>query len=471
MQNKKPASLPPGPSPLPIIGNVLDLGDGKRTVDVFRSLRKKYGDIFCLSLGSYWVVVVNGQDNLREIFVKNGKSTSDRPPLYTINIFKNKGIVSSNGSNWKAQRAFTISKLREFGFGKKSFESSIIDELNQFLQWMQQYKGKPLALKGILNASTANSLMQIILGKRFDYKDPKYCDFLEIFNQIITSPALNGPVNFMPWLANLPGDFFGVKADTLKLDKVIDYFKNEIQEHKRTFDEDNIRDFIDVYLKEMKIQERSTSNMLNEDQLASVLTDFFGGGTETTATVIKWTILLLLNNMTVQNKMRQEIEEVIGSGRLPTLADKPKMPYCEAVILESLRFGNIGPLSLPHLVSEEIVYKDLYVIPKGSVIIPCLDSVAFDEKWFPESHVFKPERFIDEKGNLCNEDKIVTFSLGRRVCPGESLARMELFLYLTSMVQRFEFLPVEGENPPPVDPLKGLLNSPQPYNFRAIATQ
>ncbi|CAC5414442.1 unnamed protein product [Mytilus coruscus] len=288
----KPASLPPGPSPLPIIGNVLDLGDGKHTVDVVRSLRKKYGDIFCLSLGSYWVVVVNGKEHLREILVKNGEFTSNRPPLYIMNIFKNKRIISSNGPNWKAQRAFTISKLQEFGFGKKSFESSIIDELNPFLQWIQQYKGKPLSLEGILNASTANSLMQIILGKRFDYKDPKYCEFLEIFKQITMSSALNGPVNFMPWLANLPGDLFGVKADTLKLDKLIDYFRNEIQEHKNTFDEGNIRDFIDVYLKEMKIQERSTSNMLNEDQLASILTDLFGGGTETTATVIKWTILL-----------------------------------------------------------------------------------------------------------------------------------------------------------------------------------
>ncbi|CAC5365232.1 CYP2J [Mytilus coruscus] len=463
---QKPASLPPGPLPLPIIGNVLDLGDGEHIVDVFRSFRKKYGDIFCLSLGSYWVVVVNGKENLREIFVKNGEFTSNRPPLYAVNIFKNKGIISSNGPNWRAQRAFTISKLREFGFGKNSFESSIIDELNPFLQWIQQYKGKPLALEGILNASTANGIMQIMLGKRFDYKDPKYCEFLEILNQIVTSPALNGPVNFMPWLANLPGDHFGVKADTLKLDKINDYFRNEIQEHKNTFDEGNIRDFIDVYLKEMKMQERST-----KDQLASILTDLFTGGTETTATVIKWTILLLLNNLTVQNKMRQEIEDVVGSGRLPTLADKPKMNYCEAVILETLRFGNITPLSFFRLASEEIVYKDLYVIPKGSVIIPCLDSVAFDETWFPESHVFKPERFIDEKGNLCNQDKIVTFSLGRRVCPGKSLARIELFLYITSMVQQFEFLPVEGENPPPIDPKKGLINSPQPYKFRAIPRQ
>lgn len=142
------------------------------------------------------------------------------------------------------------------------------------------------------------------------------------------------------------------------------------------------------------------------------MNDLISAGTETTATTIRWAIVLLLNNITVQNKMRKEIDVAVGTGRVPTLADRHNMPYCEAVILESLRFGNIGPLAFPHLVTEEIIYKDLYVIPKGSVVIPCLDSVAFDETWFPESNVFKPERFIDEKGKLCNQDKIATFSLG-----------------------------------------------------------
>lgn len=90
---QRPVTLPPGPSPLPIIGNILHLGNGKHTVDAFRSLRKKYGDIFSLSLGPYWVVVVNGKDCLKEIFVKNGEFTSDRPPLYVMNLFQNKGRI------------------------------------------------------------------------------------------------------------------------------------------------------------------------------------------------------------------------------------------------------------------------------------------------------------------------------------------------------------------------------------------
>ncbi|XP_071120337.1 cytochrome P450 2E1-like [Mytilus edulis] len=465
---QRPVALPPGPSPLPIIGNILHLGNGKDTVDVFRSLRKKYGDIFSLSLGPYWVVVVNGKDCLKEIFVKNGEFTSDRPPLYVMNLFQNKGIVSSNGANWKVQRSFTISKLRQFGFGKRSFESSIIEELKPFLNWIQSYNGQPFALDSILNASTVNSLMQIVVGKRFEYNDEKYCEFLKIINEIATSPALTGPVNFLPWLAKLPGDFLGIKADTVKFDKQIDYFKSEVEEHKKSFDQDNIRDFIDVYLKEMQIQDQNTHTMFKEDQLTCIVNDLISAGTETTATTIRWAIVLLLNNINVQNKMRKEIDVAVDPGRVPTLADRHNMPYSEAVILESLRFGNIGPLSFPHLVTEEFIYKDLYVIPKGSVVIPCLDSVAFDETWFPESNVFKPERFIDEEGKLCNQDKIATFSLGRRVCPGEALARMELFLYLTSMVHRFEFLPVEGEDPPSLEGTKSLANNPLPFKFRAI---
>jgi cytochrome P450 len=109
--------------------------------------------------------------------------------------------------------------------------------------------------------------------------------------------------------------------------------------------------------------------------------------------------------------MWKEIDNVVGVGRLPSLSDKPNLPYCEAVTLESLRLGNILPLSLPHLVTGDVKCQG-YKIPKGSVIFPCLDSVVHDEKLFPNSHDFKPERFIDTDGKLCGQDKILSFCLG-----------------------------------------------------------
>jgi cytochrome P450 len=122
-------------------------------------------------------------------------------------------------------------------------------------------------------------------------------------------------------------------------------------------------------------------------------------------------MLYLMNNMDIQRKMKKEIEDVVGYGRLPCLSDKPNLPYCEAVMHESLRLGNIVPFSLPHHVTNDIFYKG-YKIPKKSVILPSLDSVVYDEKLFSDSHVFEPERFLDANGMVCGQDKVLAFSLG-----------------------------------------------------------
>ncbi|CAC5359573.1 CYP2J [Mytilus coruscus] len=166
--------------------------------------------------------------------------------------------------------------------------------------------------------------------------------------------------------------------------------------------------------------------------------------------------------------MRKEIEDVIGSGRPPQLSDQKNLNYCVAVIHEVLRLGNISPTSLPHCVSKDVFYKG-YKIPKDAIVMPMLDSVLSDESNFPNSHKFIPERFIDQDGHLVDVDKVMAFSIGKRNCLGESLARMELFLYLTSLVQRFELLPPEGEDPPSLDGIYGTTHSPLPFTFRVLS--
>lgn len=145
--------------------------------------------------------------------------------------------------------------------------------------------------------------------------------------------------------------------------------------------------------------------------MLSVIADLFGAGTETSATTIEWGFVYLMNDMDIQIKMRQEIDDIVGTGRLPTMSDKHNLPYCEAVVVETFRLGNVVPFSLPHNVSEDIYFKG-YIIPKNAVIMPCLDSVAHDENFFPDSHSFKPDRFLDENGKICGQDKILSFSLG-----------------------------------------------------------
>jgi cytochrome P450 len=136
-------------------------------------------------------------------------------------------------------------------------------------------------------------------------------------------------------------------------------------------------------------------------------------GTEATSTALQWFSLFMITNTDVQDKMRKEINDVIGSSRFPSTADKPNLPYCQAVIHEVLRRGTIVPNALPHGLTDDLQYKG-FSIPKGTILIPNLYSVSFDKDIFPDPHVFKPDRFLDEKGNLQHTDKVLTFSLGKQ---------------------------------------------------------
>lgn len=169
------------------------------------------------------------------------------------------GIISSSGSNWKHQRSFALAKLRGFGFGKRSFESRIMEEIEAFLELLGSYKREPFDLTGILNTSMANNVMSITIGRRFDYDDPEFARFIEIMNDIVSNPSLAGPVNFVPSLSKIPGDPFRITPITKKVDMLFDYFRKQIKEHKETIDDCNIRDFTDAYIKEIKKDETFNS--------------------------------------------------------------------------------------------------------------------------------------------------------------------------------------------------------------------
>lgn len=147
-------------------------------------------------------------------------------------------------------------------------------------------------------------------------------------------------------------------------------------------------------------------------QLFRVVFEFFIAGTETTSTTLRWAIIYLINNPDIQDKLRKEIESVVGSSQLPRMQHRQDMPYTEAVIAEVQRCGDIVPLSLFHGVDKDVTFKG-FRIPKEAVITPNLESVLFDPKDFPDPLTFNPERFLDPNGKFCHTEKLIVFSLGK----------------------------------------------------------
>ena len=134
-------------------------------------------------------------------------------------------------------------------------------------------------------------------------------------------------------------------------------------------------------------------------------------GTDTTSSTLRWALLYFLFYPNVQERLWQEIDEVVGMSRLPTMEDKEKMPYCEAVITETLRLGNTVPLSLHHATSCDLKIQG-FTIPKGTMLLPVIASYTSDPAMFPEPDIFNPSRFLDETGKLKGQAKVLAFSLG-----------------------------------------------------------
>jgi len=167
--------------------------------------------------------------------------------------------------------------------------------------------------------------------------------------------------------------------------------------------------------------------------------------------------------------MQEEIFKVVGRDNQPTLAHKPSMPYCEAVIMEIQRLGNIGPFGLPHSTYKQSVKIGNYVIPKGHVVQVHLGGIMKSKSsWGPDADQFKPDRFYDAAHDqLVKDERIIPFSVGKRQCPGETLARAEIFLYLTGLLQNLSFSVQDPENPPsPSNYVSGTTASPCPFKTR-----
>ncbi|OBS59663.1 hypothetical protein A6R68_09208 [Neotoma lepida] len=397
--------LPPGPTPLPVVGNVLQV-DVKNISKSLSMLAKEYGPVFTVYLGMKPTVVLHGYEVLKEALIDRGDEFSGK------------------------------------------MQSSLLSKVNQGL-------GSPCDPSLLLACVPCNVISAVIFQRRFDYNDEIFQEFVEDFYR--TLKALASPwaqlCSAYPILYYLPGSHNKFFKHAIEQKEFI---LREIKRHQESLNLSNPQDFIDYFLIKMEKEKQNTKSEFTMENLVITISDLFGAGTETTSSTIKYGLLLLLKHPEVTAKIQEEIIRVIGKHRSPCMQDRNHMPYTDAVLHEIQRYIDFVPIPLPRKTTQDVEFRG-YHIPKGTSVMTCLTSVLHDEKEFPHPEKFDPGHFLDERGN---------FKKRRRACIGEGLARMELFLILTNILQHFTLKPLV--NPEDIDttPVQtGLLSLPPSYEL------
>ncbi|KAL8175410.1 UNVERIFIED_CONTAM: hypothetical protein K2H54_023709 [Gekko kuhli] len=437
---------------------------------------KEYGPVFTLHFGFQKAVVLTGYEAVKDALVNFTEEFVDRPPIPIFEeIQHGNGVFFSTGELWRTTRRFTVASMRNLGMGKKCLEEQIIEELGFLIESIKAFEGEPFRLR-TFNTAPTNITFAMLFGERFDYKDPVFLTLLKLIDDVMCllgSPLLH-LFNFYPFL----GFFFNDHKRLLqKVEEVRVIIRGYIKTSKRDAHASGLRSYTDALVFKQQEDASKKENLFHDDNLIASILDLVMAGTETTATTLQWAILLMMKYPSIQEKVQEEIGRVVDPGGWASFEDRKKLPYTNAVIHEIQRFITLLP-HVPRCTAVDTHFRG-YFIPKvppkefleGTTVIPSLTSVLLDPSHWDTPHEFNPGHFLDPEGQFVKKEAFVPYSLGRRNCMGESLAKTELFLFFAGLLQKFTFRPPPGIAASDIDlsvPKTTFTLRPQPQQTCAV---
>ncbi|XP_031565203.1 steroid 17-alpha-hydroxylase/17,20 lyase-like [Actinia tenebrosa] len=457
-------NLPPGPAPWPIIGNANLLSQ-----EMHLSLTKvgeQYGKIYRIYLGHKLMIVLSG-DAIKEALVRQPKDFAGRvePPFI---VKRGPGLpLMDYGAKWKLYRKLGHSAIKIYGEGR--LQEVISKEVDELCKRLEAEVGKPLDIAIQFNMAVTNVICTKLLGQRYEIDDPEFLKIYNINDQITRVKFIGASFQkLFPFLKFfLPQD-----EQTKLLEKManerFEFLSQKFVEHKKKFDGETIRDYIDALLytkQQAETEDHANQKYLDDDTIVTAgITSLFTAGSETTSTTLGWAIAYLLHNPDIQERLYKEIHDVIGSDEFPNLNQKKMLPTLEAFTAETQRKANLVPLAIPHKTTDDTVLEG-YNIPKDTTVMANLWSLHHDPTIWQDPFKFNIDRFLDEEGNFKSPvgGTFLPFGAGPRVCLGEVLARSELFLFLCRLLQQFKFETPQGCELPSLEGHAAAVLHPKPY--------
>ncbi|EJD46771.1 cytochrome P450 [Auricularia subglabra TFB-10046 SS5] len=427
---KSKARYLPGPSGIPLLGNILDVP----------TLAKKYGPIFQLKALSKMLVIVNNVELALELLDKRGSIYSDRPAFHMADAAGWEWDTGTmhHSEAWRLRR-----RLVHQAYHAKA-TSCMHGILRQSaLELAQSFMKTPDNFRHHIRRFAAANIMKSAYGIHVSEENDPYVEIAETAMDSVTQLILPGsnPVDVLPFLRHIPAwvpvlGYWMKKAESLR--KYPTAMVEVPYERTREDIKQGIARpcLVTENLESMRVDTGITEEVIKDAAAVAYL----GGSDSTPSTLLSFVMAMVLWPEW-QAKAQAEIDRVLGD-RLPEFSDQDSLPLVEALTREVYRRFPVLPLAVPHAAEEDDVFQGM-LIRKGTIVIANTWAILHDERAYPDPHEFNPDRYLHD-GRIdprVQDPRIAVFGFGRRICPGRHFADASVFISIAMLLKCFTFRP------------------------------
>ncbi|KDQ58238.1 hypothetical protein JAAARDRAFT_35051 [Jaapia argillacea MUCL 33604] len=446
---------PPGPKPDPLIGNLRQIPRKKQWI-TYGEWKKVYGDVVYFTAGGKEVVVLNSAQVAVDLMEKRGAIYSDRDQHNM-----QKEIAQGKVIHFPFMKC-----TEEFNLHRKVVNTAFSIPASRKYQPCQEKEARGLLGRLLespadypkhIRRATGSIILTITYGHEVTTDDDALVKLNEeaLAHNIVTFDPTNFLVNFIPWLKYLPAwapgagfkEYARVAREYGRMTADIPFDEVKSKIAAGTADS--------CYVTNLLAENGKLTGRNDEESIIKVTAGvLYGAGSDTTAMAIKAYLLAMLLYPDVQEKIHQEIENVVGQDRLPTFTDMDSLPYFHNSVLESLRWKPGAPIGIPHALQRDDVYDGMF-LPKDAVIMANVWGMLHDEKTYPDPSRFWPERW-DGRFPDARDPRTYAFGFNRRICPGRHLAFNSLLIILANVMAVFKIEKQRDEDGREVEPIYDL---------------
>ncbi|THU96290.1 cytochrome P450 [Dendrothele bispora CBS 962.96] len=472
-QNKKNITLPPGPPRKPIVGNLFDIPQHKSWLK-FSEWHKQHGDLVYVEALGNKILVLNTMKAVNDLLVDRANIYSDRPTFTMVGELmglENSLALSPYGPTLRQHR-----KLCHVAFSPEAVKKYHGIQEEAITMYLKEIIEMPQNFVKQLRLTAGRIIMSVTYGIPASTPDDVYIVEAEETMEMIGKSTVPGAhlVDLLPILRLLPSWFpYNSIPRVAKYGRDLiwsmisrPYEAVKVDRSTGTALPSFVADCLDLFESgDMALSTEDADHLIRWAAGA-----MYGAGAETTYATILSFMIAMVKFPDVQKKLQEEIDRVIGSDRLPTVQDRPNLPYVNAAIKEALRWRPALPFSIARKLKEDDVYNG-YLIPKGTIVMPNVWTISVDNESGIPPEQFAPERFLEQNaGKTAQDPTSYAFGFGRRICPGRHLGETNLFLLISGLSATVDIGgPVDMKNDPRLfdaEYTSGLVSHPKPYELK-----